>query len=70
MSFHDLIAAYGFHDGEVEGDASVVVEKERKSEEDGLGLVNYEYEEDSGIDFLTYLFTHSLPESGHLELTI
>jgi len=62
MSFHDLIAAYGSHDGDVgEGDASVVVEKERKSEEDGLGLVNYEYEEEK---FSSYSYEMSVERRG------
>jgi hypothetical protein len=45
MSFHDLIAAYGQHEGD-DHDASgtVIVEKERKPD-DGLGLVNYDYDE-------------------------
>jgi hypothetical protein len=44
MSFQDLIANYGGEEHFGGGDASVIVEK--KSEEEGLGLVNYDYHEE------------------------
>jgi hypothetical protein len=53
MSFQDLIANYGGEE-HFGGDASVIVEK--KSEEEGLGLVNYDYHEEVCYFFFAFYF--------------